>query len=65
MPYIVVVIDESNLMMVAGKKLNHWQKVGSDGRAGHSSYSATQRPSGVITGTIKANFPSRISYSVK
>ena len=70
MPYIVVVVDEmSDLMLVAAgkeienyiQKLSHkWQEL-----QGIHIIMATQRPSvDVITGTIKANFPTRISFQV-
>jgi len=68
MPYIVVVVDEmSNLMLVAGKEIeNYIQKLSQMARAaGIHIIMATQRPSvDVITGTIKANFPTRISFQV-
>ena len=68
MPLIVVVIDEmADLMMVAGKEVeNLVQRLAQMARAsGIHIIAATQRPSvDVITGTIKANFPSRISYRV-
>ena len=68
MPYIVVIIDEmADLMMVAGKEIEAAvQRLAQMARAaGIHLVTATQRPSvDVITGTIKANFPTRISYSV-
>jgi S-DNA-T family DNA segregation ATPase FtsK/SpoIIIE len=68
MPYIVVLVDEmSDLMLVAGKEIeNYIQKLSQMARAaGIHIIMATQRPSvDVITGTIKANFPTRISFQV-
>ncbi len=68
MPYIVVIVDEmSDLMLVAGKEMeNYIQKLSQMARAaGIHIIMATQRPSvDVITGTIKANFPTRISFQV-
>lgn len=68
MPYIVVIIDEmADLMMVAGKEIEGAvQRLAQMARAaGIHLIMATQRPSvDVITGTIKANFPTRISFQV-
>ena len=68
MPYIVVIVDEmSDLMMVAGKDIEACiQRLAQMARAsGIHIIMATQRPSvDVITGTIKANFPTRISFQV-
>ena len=68
MPFIVVVVDEmSDLMLVAGKEIEgNIQKLSQMARAaGIHIIMATQRPSvDVITGTIKANFPTRISFQV-
>ena len=68
MPYIVVIVDEmSDLMHVAGKEIESYiQKLSQMARAsGIHIIMATQRPSvDVITGTIKANFPTRISFQV-
>ena len=68
MPYIVVIVDEmADLMMVAGKEIEAAvQRLAQMARAaGIHVIMATQRPSvDVITGTIKANFPTRISFQV-
>ena len=68
MPYIVVIVDEmSDLMLIAGKEIeNYVQRLSAMARAaGIHIIMATQRPSvDVITGTIKANFPTKISFQV-
>ena len=68
MPYIVVIVDEmSDLMLIAGKEIESYiQRLSQMARAaGIHIIMATQRPSvDVITGTIKANFPTRISFQV-
>jgi DNA segregation ATPase FtsK/SpoIIIE, S-DNA-T family len=68
LPYIVVVVDEmADLMMISGKEIEGAvQRLAQMARAaGIHLIAATQRPSvDVITGTIKANFPTRISFQV-
>ena len=68
MPYIVVVVDEmSDLMLVSGKEIEGYvQKLWQWQEQLELVIMATQRPSvDVITGTIKANFPTRIFFSSK
>ena len=68
MPYIIVVVDEmSDLMLISSREIESYvQKLSAMARAaGIHIIMATQRPSvDVITGTIKANFPTRISFQV-
>ena len=68
MPYIVVIVDEmSDLMLNTGKEIeNYIQRLSAMARAaGIHIIMATQRPSvDVITGTIKANFPTKVSFQV-
>jgi len=67
MPYIVLVVDEvADLMMISGKEIEGAvQRLAQMARAAGIHLIATQRPSvDVITGTIKANFPTRISFQV-
>ena len=65
--FIVITVDEmADLMMVAGKEIEGCIQVGTNGKSGrYTSYYGYSRPSvDVITGTIKANFPTRISFQV-
>ena len=67
LPYIIVFIDEmADLMMTAGKEVEHYvQRLAHARACGIHLVMATQRPSvDIITGSIKANFPSRISFQV-
>ncbi|MFL2514777.1 MAG: DNA translocase FtsK 4TM domain-containing protein [Alphaproteobacteria bacterium] len=68
LPFIIVFIDEmADLMMTAGKEVEHYvQRLAQMARAcGIHLVMATQRPSvDIITGSIKANFPSRVSFQV-
>ena len=66
LPFIVILIDEVDLMLVAGEEIEAAvQRLAQMARAAGIHVMATQRPSvDVITGTIKANFPTRISFQV-
>ena len=67
MPYIIVIVDEmSDLMLVFGKEIeNYIQKLSQMARAtGIHIIMATQNLVDVITGTIKVNLPTRISFQV-
>ena len=67
MPFIVVFIDEmADLMMTAGKEVEHYaQRLAQMARACRIHLVMAQRPSvDIITGSIKANFPSRVSFQV-
>ena len=66
MPYLILVIDEfADLIMTAGKEIKYLLQDTQLSRAIDDLIIATQRPTtNIITGTIKANFPTRITFRV-